>query len=549
MEIKIAALLFLAAVDLFFGLFVYLSNKRSPINIFYGLAVLSVGLWSLGVFMFFFSEASTLRFWSNFTYLAGSLIVGNFFAFSLIFPKEEWGRGFWRTAFLYLPNIFFVTALFFSNLIIKEVLIFPNGTRAILFGSLYFLYWLYFLVFLSSAFIILARRYFRAGGVERLQIGYVLVGSFILAAFGTLMNLWLPTVGIFDLFWLGPYFSMFLVTLLATAIFKYRLFNIRLISAEIFVALLIIVLFVNFFVSAGITAYLFNGIILLGGVVFGYFLIRGVINEIQAREEISRLAEGLNKANQELKKLDQLKSEFLSLASHQLRAPLPLVKGYISMIQEGNYGEIPEKLREALRRVYFSNERLINLVGDFLNISRIESGRLHYVFEPSIIADLIRSVVGEFKDFAKDKGIELSCQEPKETLPLARIDRDKFRQVIVNLIDNAIKYTRRGSIKIEISSDKDSILISTQDTGIGMAPEELDLIFKRFSRGEGATKVYTEGMGLGLYLAKRIVQDHGGEIWAESKGRGRGSTFYIKIPALTAEVKRAEQFKEFVEKI
>ena len=219
------------------------------------------------------------------------------------------------------------------------------------------------------------------------------------------------------------------------------------------------------------------------------------------------------------------------------------------MIQEGNYGEIPEKLREALRRVYFSNERLINLVGDFLNISRIESGRLHYVFEPSIIADLIRSVVGEFKDFAKDKGIELSCQEPKETLPLARIDRDKFRQVIVNLIDNAIKYTRRGSIKIEISSDKDSILISTQDTGIGMAPEELDLIFKRFSRGEGATKVYTEGMGLGLYLAKRIVQDHGGEIWAESKGRGRGSTFYIKIPALTAEVKRAEQFKEFVEKI
>ena len=195
---------------------------------------------------------------------------------------------------------------------------------------------------------------------------------------------------------------------------------------------------------------------------------------------------------------------------------------------------------------------MINLVSDFLNISRIESGRMQYDFESAKVEDVIDNVVGEFKEAARDKKIDLMWERPRTSLPEAMLDKEKFHQVIMNLVDNAFRYTQVGFIKITAEPDSlksGHILISVRDTGVGMTPEEIDQTFKRFSRGAGGSKVNTGGLGLGLYLAKRIVNDHGGEIWAESKGRGQGSTFLIRLPARAREVKRAEQFNAFVEKI
>ncbi|KKU03708.1 MAG: PAS/PAC sensor signal transduction histidine kinase, partial [Candidatus Giovannonibacteria bacterium GW2011_GWA2_45_21] len=308
--------------------------------------------------------------------------------------------------------------------------------------------------------------------------------------------------------------------------------NTRVVTTEIFITLINIIILIRFIGSTSPEEFIFNGLVLLGVIMFSFLLIRSVLHEVRQREEISKLAEDLRVANAELKKLDQMKSEFVSLASHQLRTPLTVIKGYISMIQEGSFGKVADPLSDALRKIYISNETLINLVGDFLNLSRIESGKMKYTFEPTQMEGIIQSVFEEFMEVVKEKKLELRYENPETPLAKAMLDKDKFKQVIMNLVDNAVKYTPEGSVtlKIEEEKEKGNVLFSVSDTGVGMSKGELDGIFKRFSRGESGSKVNTSGLGLGLYLAKRIVTDHGGEIWATSDGPGKGSTFWVRVP-------------------
>lgn len=416
-------------------------------------------------------------------------------------------------------------------------------------GPFYIYYLSYFSFYVIYTLYLLLLGYRESSGAFKNQIASILMAEVI--GFGGGLTNFYPAF--FNIFPIGNYLVSFYIIFVSYAVIRHGLFDIRIIATEIFSALLIIATLFEFLTSAGLGEYLRNGLLLAGTAVFSYFLIRSVIQEIRLREEVQHLADGLKKANAELKKLDQLKSEFLSLASHQLRTPLSVIKGYISMVQEGSFGALPEKAREVLRKVYISNERMINLVNDFLNISRIESGRMRYSFEALRVEDLIAAAVDEFHEIAKDRKVNLIWVKPEEALPEAMVDKEKFHNVIMNLLDNALHYTQVGFIRVSVEKDaKDPgrwVLITVQDTGAGMTREELDRIFQRFSRGEAGSRVYTEGLGLGLYLAKRIVSDHGGEIWAESKGRGQGSVFYIRLPARAREVKRAEQFTEFVAKI
>ncbi|MDO8424435.1 MAG: ATP-binding protein [bacterium] len=247
-------------------------------------------------------------------------------------------------------------------------------------------------------------------------------------------------------------------------------------------------------------------------------------------DEVEKRTKELQSAYEELKKLDKAKSEFLSIASHQLRTPLTAVKGYISMILEKSYGEVPEKIERPLRNVSLSNERLIKLVNDLLSVSRIEAGRIEMKFEKSSIEELITSVLEELKNVAKEKDLYLKFEKPKPALPKILFDKENLRQVILNLIDNAIRYTQKGGITVKIKNLKSKIQIIVSDTGAGMTDEELSKMFESFSRGAAGTRLYTEGVGLGLYIAKKFVEMHKGRIWAESKGKKQGSDFYVELP-------------------
>ena len=263
---------------------------------------------------------------------------------------------------------------------------------------------------------------------------------------------------------------------------------------------------------------------------------------ILLEREVEKAVMELQKANGELRTLDTAKSDFISIASHQLRTPLTVIKGYVSMILEGNFGKLPDPAREPTEKIYDSNERLIKLVEQLLSISRIESGRIKYDFEETNLSDIVLNVIEGVRYGAIKKGLDLSYAPPKGFVPMVNIDTVKMKQIIGSLIDNSIKYTykteeKRGFvlIRIEDLKDKNKIRLSIEDNGMGIKEEDKVNLFKKFSRGKDISTVYTEGTGLGLYVAKQIIEAHSGSIYAESRGRNMGTKIYFDLPKIETE--------------
>lgn len=267
----------------------------------------------------------------------------------------------------------------------------------------------------------------------------------------------------------------------------------------------------------------------------------------KSREELEEYSKGLEgkvkertkelqTANKKLRELDRVKTEFVSLATHQLRSPLTAIKGYASMVLENSFGEVGEKARGAVNVIFQSSQKLVEVIEDFLNITRIELGTMKYDRSELNFKELVENVSKELKVNVEKKGLQFSLEtDPAGDYKLVG-DSGKLAQVVGNLIDNAIKYTPRGAIKVTLRPVAGKIRLEVSDTGVGIPAEIIPKLFQKFTRAEDAGKVNITGTGLGLYVAKQIVEAHQGKIWAESDGTGRGSRFIVeletkKIPA------------------
>ena len=253
---------------------------------------------------------------------------------------------------------------------------------------------------------------------------------------------------------------------------------------------------------------------------------------VKLEAEVNRKTAALRQANLELRKLDQAKSDFISIASHQLRTPLTIIKGYISMMKEGNFGPVPAVIMKNLDKVYISNERLISLVENLLDISRIESGKQDFNWQSVQLEDLAQTVADNLKPAAKIKGLKLFFHRQKNLTPKVIADSNKVHEVMMNFTDNAIKYTEKGEINVSLNYDdhKKMVTFCVKDTGRGLEKDVKSYLFKKFSRGKGSFRIHTEGVGLGLYVAKIIVDAHHGKVWAESEGSDKGSRFCFSLP-------------------
>ena len=255
------------------------------------------------------------------------------------------------------------------------------------------------------------------------------------------------------------------------------------------------------------------------------------------QERVAHATNRLRVANRHLKELDQAKDEFISMASHQLRTPLTTIKGYLSMMLEGDAGEITPQQRAFTSYAFEGADRMVNLIADLLNVSRLSAGRFMIEAKPSDLGKIVEDEVRQLQSHAVAKNLELVYQAPKRVLPLIPLDDNKTRQVIMNFIDNAIYYTKEGKITVTVTKVDAAVRLTVRDTGIGVPLDARHKLFSKFYRAENAQTVRPDGTGLGLYLAKRVIEDQGGTIIFESV-EGKGSTFGFELP-LSAAPSRA----------
>ncbi len=315
------------------------------------------------------------------------------------------------------------------------------------------------------------------------------------------------------------------------AILRYQLFNVKVVSTQILIFSLWIFIFARIILSGNIREQILNSILLIITFALGLLLNRSIIKEVESREKIELLAKDLEKANVRLTDLNRQKSEFVSFATHQLRGPLTAMKGYASLLLEGEMGDLGKEVKNGILRISDSANTLVTIVNDYLNISRIELGAMKYAFDTIDLRNLIEDLVAELKPNIDKTGVKFSFTYENGVDYRTTADRDKLKQVFANIIDNSLKYTPKGSIFAHLSLDKNKhkFIFTIRDTGVGIAPETLPHLFQKFTRAENASKTNILGTGLGLYVAKEMIEAHHGTIRAESKGEGKGSTFIVEL--------------------
>jgi signal transduction histidine kinase len=247
------------------------------------------------------------------------------------------------------------------------------------------------------------------------------------------------------------------------------------------------------------------------------------------QDKIDRATKELVRTNDKLKALDKTKDDFVSMASHQLRTPLTSVKGYLSMVLEGDSGKITPLQQNLLQQAYISSQRMVYLITDLLNVSRLKTGRFIIVASPTNLVDVIDGELAQLQDIAKGRGLTLKYNKPKH-FSLLMLDESKVRQVIMNFVDNAIYYTPSGgTIKVELTETASSVECLIVDNGMGVPRDEQHSLFTKFYRASNARKARPDGTGLGLYMAKKVVVAQNGAIIFKSR-EGQGSTFGFSFP-------------------
>lgn len=247
-----------------------------------------------------------------------------------------------------------------------------------------------------------------------------------------------------------------------------------------------------------------------------------------AQSEIDVLKHKLRVAIRVAEEANHLKTQFLANMSHELRTPLNAILNFTKFLSKDRYGKLTERQQELQQRVLANAEHLLDLINDILDLAKIDSGSIVLESEPCDLLPVLHRVMATAVGLTRDKGLLLDSEVP-DVLPLVLIDRSRVRQVLLNLLSNAAKFTKQGRVTLRACVVADMVRIAIEDTGIGIEPEHMTLIFEEFRQVQGGFQREQQGTGLGLPISKRLVEMHGGTIWAESIP-DVGSTFYFTLP-------------------
>lgn len=275
-------------------------------------------------------------------------------------------------------------------------------------------------------------------------------------------------------------------------------------------------------VSQNLIGNIVDVVVLFTSIILGVLLIKTIRNDERSRASMDLLAK-------ELKEIDVKKNEFINMAAHELRAPLTAVKGFLSMVISGDAGTVGDKTKEFLIDAAVSTQRMIRLVNNMLNVSRIEDGRMLYTMDNFSLSTATNQIFSEFQIEATQKGLDLSLDIHKKVSDVVYADRDRIEEIMVNFLSNAVKYTSQGSVKVHLYNPTPHVVrFEVIDTGPGISVLEQKRLFQKFYRVE-AKVGKTIGTGLGLYISKLLIKKFGGQIGVVSHEK-EGSNFWFELP-------------------
>lgn len=513
-------------LNLILSLFVIGQDYKSLNNRLFSLLSFLGALWAFANFM---TGLMPIPFWLESTYALGSFLLAVGLIWVLIITDRLFSKT--KALLIILIATFFSISSFIPGFIAEEYeSIYIGGVFT---GKPGLGLMVYTIFYLLGAFLILWKLFIASKHADTIekrgQMLSIFYGALITLVITALTSFILPVFSIFSFSGLDSVGFLLFLSFIAYAITKQHLFNIKVIATELITFTLWVAILIRTLIAEDLQEMLVEGGLLLITIVVGILLIKSVIKEVNQREKIEKLAADLQVANERLLELDKQKSEFVSFATHQLRAPLTAMKGYASLILEGDLGKLSTAIRDAITRIYDSSRTLTNIVDDYLNISRIELGSMKYSFEPIDLKQLVTDVIAELKPNIEKSKLNFSFSADKDRKFMVQADKDKFKQIILNLIDNSVKYTPSGSVEVSVKKENKKIVFSVKDTGIGISSAVMPKLFAKFSRADNANKQNIHGTGLGLFVAREIVSAHNGKIWAESPGEGRGSAFFVEL--------------------
>lgn len=382
--------------------------------------------------------------------------------------------------------------------------------------------------FITAGIGLLAWRFWKAG-TERRQYEFVFAGVVITFAFVIVFNFLFPAfLNNADLIPYGGLFQLPLIVMTSYAILRHRLFNVKIAGTALIVFALSLVSVIEIIIAQDASLVIFRSSVFVLILVTGGILIRSVYKEVEQRELIE-------KQEKELEDINRQQESLLHFISHEVKGYLTKSEAAFAAIFAGDYGEVQPKLHDMSGLALADVRKGVDTVIDILDASNLRRGTVSFKKDTFNLVAAIEEIVRDLQIEAQARGLELVFEKPVTGAYIFIGDEEKLRRhVIRNLVDNSVKYTLKGFVRVQLARTRDLMRITISDSGVGITPEDMRHLFTEGGKGAESIKVNVHSTGYGLFIAKTIVEGHGGKIWAESEGKDKGSRFIVELPVSSA---------------